>query len=565
MTNRIFKAIFGVSLSVLVLAMIGIVWALYGTLYQEQLGQLSMQAELIAQVLNEESEDSLSMLDLDSYRLTLISPQGEVLYDSSGHEKEMPNHLQRQEIVQASQNGTGSSVRFSDTLSEETYNVAKKLDNGSYIRLSVSHRSMLGLFATAAVPLVAFVLLALVLSWVLARSLAQNIVKPINNIDFDHPLQTRTDPQLEPLLHRLEANNNRIQEQMKELSRKSEEFDAVSDNMDEGLLLLSGSYRILSVNRAAREIFDIYEGWHPFEDSQLKKLLEEARTAKRATCRMKRHGRRYIMEAAVIDQNEEKSGLVVLILDVTEKVEAEKRRREFTANVTHELKTPLQTIASSAELLQSGMVKSEDVGRFAGYINTEAARMTTLINDIIHLSRLDEQEGAPDQTASLDETVIQSKNRLAGMASMEHIELITELEPVRVKGSSSDLQDIVFNLMENAVKYGKPGGYVKTTLHQDQNMAILKVEDNGEGIPQKDLQRIFERFYRVDKSHSRAKGGSGLGLAIVRHAVTNLSGTIDVTSKEKQGTCFTIRLPLAEPSEAEKTQRQQDNAKAKRL
>lgn len=552
MTNRIFKAIFGVSLSVLVLAMIGIVWTLYGTLYQEQLGQLSMQAELIAQVLNEESDDQLSMLDLDSYRLTLISPQGEVLYDSGGHEEELPNHLKRQEIIEADRSGTGSSVRFSDTLSEETYNVAKKLNNGSFIRLSVAHRSMLGLFAAAAVPLVAFVLLALVLSWVLARSLARNIVRPINNIDFDHPLQTRTYPQLEPLLHRLEANNSRIQEQMKELSRKSEEFDAVSDNMDEGLLLLTGSYRILSCNRAAREIFDIYEGWHPFEDAELKSLLEEARTRKRATRRTKRHGRRYIMEAAVIDQNEEKSGMVVLILDVTEKEEAEKRRREFTANVTHELKTPLQTISSSAELLQSGMVKSEDVGRFAGYINTEAARMTGLINDIIHLSRLDEQECSSNETASLDEALRQAADRLSGMASMDRIDLQLDLIPARVKGSASDLQDIVFNLMENAVKYGRPGGYVRARITEEEDNALLEIEDNGEGIPQKDHQRIFERFYRVDKSHSRARAGSGLGLAIVRHAVDNLGGKISVRSKEKEGTVFLVSLPLAAKPEKQK-------------
>lgn len=242
----------------------------------------------------------------------------------------------------------------------------------------------------------------------------------------------------------------------------------------------------------------------------------------------------------------------MLILDVTEKEEAEKRRREFTANVTHELKTPLQTISSSAELLQSGMVKSEDVGRFAGYINTEAARMTGLINDIIHLSRLDEQECSSNETASLDEALRQAADRLSGMASMDRIDLQLDLIPARVKGSASDLQDIVFNLMENAVKYGRPGGYVRARIAEEEDNALLEIEDNGEGIPQKDHQRIFERFYRVDKSHSRARAGSGLGLAIVRHAVDNLGGKISVRSKEKEGTVFLVSLPLAAKPEKQK-------------
>lgn len=548
MTKRIFRAIFGVSLSVLLFAMIGVVWSLYGSFYQEQMGQLTMQTELIANVINEDGTAKLASLDLDSYRLTLISPQGEVLYDSDGHEQELSNHLKRQEIQQARQGGEGSSVRFSDTLSEETYNVARQLKDGSFVRLSVAHRSVLGLFASTIVPLVVFVLAALVISWILARSLARSIVRPINNIDFNHPLQTKTYPQLEPLLHRLEENNRQIQGQMKELRRKSEEFDAVSQNMDEGLLLLSGSYRILSCNRAAREIFGIYDGWHPFEDAQLKELLEKARKEKRAHCRMKRGGRRYVMEAAVIDQEASRSGMVVLILDTTEKQEAEKRRREFTANVTHELKTPLQTISSSAELLGSGMVQEADVPRFAGYISKEAARMTTLINDIIHLSRLDEQESPAAQVSRLDETLVQAAGQLSGMAEMEGITLQVRTQPASVLASQHDLQDIVMNLLENAIKYNHPGGWVQADLHTENGKAVLEVSDGGEGISEKDQQRIFERFYRADKSHSRSKGGSGLGLAIVLHAVNNLGGTIHLDSQEKKGSRFTVRLPLAQES-----------------
>lgn len=548
MTKRIFRAIFGVSLSVLLLAMIGVVWSLYGSFYQEQMGQLTMQTELIANVINEDGTAKLASLDLDSYRLTLISPQGEVLYDSDGHEQELSNHLKRQEIQQARQGGEGSSVRFSDTLSEETYNVARQLKDGSFVRLSVAHRSVLGLFASTIVPLVVFVLAALVISWILAHSLARSIVRPINNIDFNHPLQTKTYPQLEPLLHRLEENNRQIQGQMKELRRKSEEFDAVSQNMDEGLLLLSGSYRILSCNRAAREIFGIYDGWHPFEDVQLKDLLEKARKEKRAHCRMKRGGRRYVMEAAVIDQEASRSGMVVLILDTTEKQEAEKRRQEFTANVTHELKTPLQTISSSAELLGSGMVQEADVPRFAGYISQEAARMTTLINDIIHLSRLDEQESPGTQITRLDEALAQAAGQLSGMAEMEGITLQIHTQPASVRASQHDLQDIVMNLMENAIKYNHPGGWVQADVRTENGKAVLEVSDGGEGISEKDQQRIFERFYRADKSHSRAKGGSGLGLAIVLHAVNNLGGTIHLDSQEKKGSRFTVRLPLVQES-----------------
>lgn len=240
------------------------------------------------------------------------------------------------------------------------------------------------------------------------------------------------------------------------------------------------------------------------------------------------------MEAAVIDQEASRSGMVVLILDTTEKQEAEKRRREFTANVTHELKTPLQTISSSAELLGSGMVQEADVSRFAGYISQEAARMTTLINDIIHLSRLDEQESPGSQITRLDEALLQAAGQLSGMAEMEGITLQVHTQPASVRASQHDLQDIVMNLLENAIKYNHPGGWVQADLRTENGKAVLEVSDGGEGISEKDQQRIFERFYRADKSHSRARGGSGLGLAIVLHAVNNLGGTIHLDSQEKK-------------------------------
>ncbi len=544
MTKRIFHSILGACLLVLLASGVMTFWTVYRSFVNEETRSLQKQAQLIASLLNSEAVpgseiDELRQLDSTNLRIALISPDGTVLYDSDGgsiHD----NHGSREEIVQASQNGKGFSIRYSNTISEETYNAAVRLENGSFIRVSSSHSSLLSLFVQALLPLGIMVPILIGLVWITARLLTRHIVDPINAIDLNHPLESCPYEQLQPLLERLESNNRQIRKQMHQIARRSRELETLSENMDEGLMIVGADGTPLSINKAADEIFGPQSPASTQE--RLQEMIHTALKRESVRHRLKKDGRVYSVEAAPILDENKVIGAIVLALDITEKQEARKRRQEFTANVTHELKTPLQTILSSAELLESGMVRPEDQTRFAGYILDEARRMIAMINDIIRLSRL-ENEGDQalaqvDVRALIDQTVEKFKSD----ADVHGITITVQTEPIVLTANARDIQDMVKNLLENAIRYNRENGRVKITLFKEGDQAVLKVEDTGQGIPAESIDRIFERFYTADPS--RNSKGTGLGLAIVSHAVKNMKGTIQVESEPGKGSRFTIRLPM---------------------
>lgn len=544
MTRRIFHSILGACLLVLLISFFGSVFSLYQSYVQEQKEQLLRQAELAASLLNVRNTDpeDLTSLDMTDLRITLIEPDGTVYYDSA-HPDNEGNHLDRSEIAQARQDGKGFAVRYSDTISEETYNAAIRLKNGGFVRVSMGHSSLLYFFGRALLPMAGMVPLLILCSWLLARLLSRHIVEPINAIDLNEPLQSCPYEQLEPLLVRLEDNNAQIREQMRQLSRKSNEFEVLSQNMDEGLIMISQSGQLIYANKYARRLFDLPQEKEILNNEVLQTLMTKTVDGRKHHSHLKQDGQIYSLEAAPILEDGELIGTLILALDITEKEESHKRRQEFTANVTHELKTPLQTISSSAELLESGMVAKQDIPRFAGYISSEAKRMTQMINDIIHLSRLENESLEENDTTDLSAVVQNAMDKLKSSADVRSIKMSLKAEPAQVRGSLIDVKDIIKNLLENAIVYNVEGGTVDVTITKKDGQAILRVKDTGQGIAPALQNRIFERFFTADPS--RRQTGTGLGLAIVSHAVKKLHGKIKVKSAPGKGSTFTVLLPLA--------------------
>lgn len=547
MTHKIFSSILGACICVLLVAVAGTVCVIYNAFYQEQVSQLKSQAQMAARLLNADRNLPVELFDTAGIRLSVIEADGTVSYDSMEDLSQMKNHINREEIVQAHKTGEGFSLRRSDTLSEDTYNEAVALDDGRYIRLSKSHSSLLQLFGEALLPMGGFILFALFLSWWIARRAARIIMAPINAIDPSNPLKKVPYEQLLPLQTKLAENQEQIRRQMADLEQKSREFDVLSANMDEGLLLAKVDGTLVFVNKAARSLFGLRTGDSLKESEPLEKIWKKVLRKHNTTKTLKIDSSTYVLEAALIESQRHIEGVMILVLDITEKEEAQSRRQEFTANVTHELKTPLQTILSSSELIQNQIVTGEDIPVFAGYIHEEAARMTRMINDIIHLSRLDHDTNAIDEVVDFTAVVNNCIAQVRSNAALNQISLRVSAEPVFVLAHKANLEDIVVNLVENAIHYNFPEGYVEVSLVDRAGKAILKVKDNGAGIAPAIQGRIFERFFTADPSHNRK--GTGLGLAIVKHAVENLKGTITLESTENVGSCFTVVLPSCRPDE----------------
>lgn len=549
MTGRIFRAILLVCMLTLLVTFGGVFIIFYQTYSSMEFSELEKQISLIASVMEETGDTYLPQLDDDSYRLNWIAADGTVLYDSIEDPVTMSNHLDRVEIQEAKENGIGTTTRFSSTLSEENYYIAQQLSDGSFIRLSVTMTSIYGFLSRTFFPFLLLIAAAVILSLILAQQLSRSIVKPILAIDLDHPLETKTYPQLRPLLERIEDSNLQISRQMEQLQMKSREFEAVANNMDEGLLLLSEKQQMLSSNEAARKIFHITdaEDWSVDSIKNLPEAMEKADRQGRATFPLRQNHRDYVVEVACIKEKSIHQGYVILILDTTEKVEAQKRRQEFTANVTHELKTPIQTIMSSTELLQAGLVKKEDQERFLKYISKESSRLVAMIDDIIQLSRLDSGYEETEENLQLDAIVQEIVVNNAQAAATRNITINVDMEPVCVQGAVKTWQEIFSNLIENAIKYNKENGTIDIRLKENRqsNEVFFEVRDTGIGIPEKYQERVFERFFRVDKSHSKTVGGTGLGLAIVYHAVQQLGGKITLKSKEGKGTRIFVRVPVS--------------------
>ena len=551
MTKRIFHSICLVAISVFLASVLLFLGVLYDYFSGVQQSQLNMQTSLAAQGVIHEGNGYFDGLDPSDYRITWIDTDGTVRYDSRSDSQEMENHLEREEVREALAEGTGQSTRYSHTLFERSLYCAQRLPDGTVIRLSVAQNTLLTLFLGMLQPICIIFVVAVVLSMVLASRLSKKIVKPLNELNLDEPLSNDDYDELSPLLHRLSTQQYQIKRQSDALLQKQREFEVVTTGMTEGIVLLNSERVILSINPAARRLF----GADPScvgsdilsinRSSALQELLSKAENGAYTEKIMALNGRKYQFGASPILSKGLVSGMVLLMLDVTEKEKVEEMRREFTANVSHELKTPLHTISGCAELMANGMVKAEDMENFSTQIYTEAQRMIHLVEDIIKLSHLD--EGADDmkwEEVDLYTLAKDTVGSLLPVAAASDVKLTLEGETAGIYGVPQLLQGIIYNLCDNAIKYNHPGGNVAVSVKNEAQTVRLSVTDTGIGIPTEHQERIFERFYRVDKSHSKEIGGTGLGLSIVKHAARLHDASIELQSKPGEGTTITVIFPI---------------------
>ena len=551
MTKRIFRATLLVGVAVLIASLTLVMGALYSYFGRVQESQLRDELSLAVVGVEQNGTDYLRKLRSDQYRITWLCADGAVLYDTQADAESMENHAQRQEVQQALATGEGESSRYSDTLLQKTVYYAKRLPDGTVLRLSAIRVTTGVLVLNMLQPILLVLAVALILSGVLASRLARRITEPLNRLDLEHPLENDTYEELAPLLRRMEHQRRQIDRQMDELRRRSEEFEQITGSMSEGLVLLDEAGVILSINPAARRLLDAAENCVGQDlltvdrDVALSDALRQAAGQGHSEFRGQRNGREYQFDVTRIQSEGRTAGTVLLVFDVTERAFAERNRREFTANVSHELKTPLQGIIGSAELLENGLVKQEDVPRFIGHIRSEAQRLVTLIGDIIRLSQLDEGEPMPAEPVELLALAREAAESLQSAAAARNVTITVEGEPVELTGVRRLLYEIVFNLCDNAIKYNTDGGRVQVTVTKENETAAVTVRDTGIGIPPDQQDRVFERFYRVDKSHSKASGGTGLGLSIVKHAVQYHHGTIHLQSEVGKGTEIRVTFPVA--------------------
>ena len=556
MTKKILTGVIGVSL-IIMLVCVGLVMGImYDYMGQKIDEQMASEAILTEEAWLTGGEDFLQQMenrpDIKS-RITLIDSQGKVLYDSVADQSSMENHMEREEVKEALTEGVGKASRTSYTLAEDTRYYAKKTADGNIVRISTSHYSQLGLLLDTMGMIVITVAVLIVLSVFISYRVARAIIKPVNDIDLDNPDISENYEELGPLLHRIHQQNNRIKRQMENLRKSREEFNIITQNMSEGLIIIDKDGEILTYNRSAAEMLDAGAG-RQIEGSVLKlnrsepfrKAVSEALKGNNSQAYLTEGESTYEIISNPVREEDQVTGAILIVMDVTEREKGEKLRREFTSNVSHELKTPLTSIYGVSDMLASGLVKSEDVAGFAGTIKEESARLISLIDDIIKLSRLDEST-VPHETEIIDVcgSVHDVVSRLSGKASENNVELSFEGEPSEIKGVQHILDEIVYNICENAIKYNRPGGFVKVSVRNESDESLVTVADNGIGIPKADRERVFERFYRVDKSHSKQIGGTGLGLSIVKHGVIFLGGRINLESEEGVGTVITVGFPRA--------------------
>lgn len=554
MTKRIFHSISAVAIGVFIASIMLFLYMTYNYFSAVQHRQLKTQTDLTSQGVKNEGISYFDGLEIDdNYRITWIDRDGRVIYDSNSDTTEMENHLEREEIRAAFKNGYGESSRYSNTLMERSLYSARLLPDGTVLRLSTAQSSILMILLGMAQPIAIIAFIALGLSVFLASRLAKAIVKPLNELNLDEPLSNDDYDELSPLLNRIERQQKQIKAQYAELQRKQAEFNAVTSDMNEGIILLNKSGDVLSLNKAAKKFFTFDTdciGRNILKlknNMKIQKLIKKASEGAASEKKIHTEQGEYQLNASPVISEDEVSGIVLLLFDVTEKEKAELLRREFSANVSHELKTPLHTISGCAELMKNDMVRSEDIPRFSEQIYTEAQRMIALIEDIIKLSHLD--EGAEDMKRekvdlhSIAEGVAIS---LADKANMADVTVDVTGSSAVLYGIPQLLHGIIYNLCDNAIKYNQQGGSVSIDTKTDVNSVILTVADTGIGIPEEHRKRIFERFYRVDKSHSRAVGGTGLGLSIVKHAASLHNANISVQSIVDGGTTVTVIFPINE-------------------
>lgn len=545
MKKKLFKNILLSMIVTLTVCMSLMILVLNKNFVKIEIGQLAKEATLASSGVENDGESYLESINDPDYRITWLDSAGNVLYDTQVNSATMENHSSREEFKKAMSEGEGSSIRYSSTMLQQNIYYAVKLNDNTVLRVAETYDSVLSLTLRLLTPILWIYILAIAISGFLANYLAKRISKPINEIDLDHPLSKPSYEEIQPLLKRVDSQNKQIKKQMDDLHQKKKEFNSVTDNISEGLILLNKENEVVSINNAARQIFQTEDQNVILSTEEIKDLIEKAKQGKEAETILRKDEAIIRVIANPIYSHSVFTGISILAFDVTNTYEAERTRKEFTANVSHELKTPLQTIMGSAELLQNHLVKQDDIPSFYEKIHQESSRMLTLIDDIIRLSQLDESSQVEENTLRINDFAKEAINSLKESAKKKNIQIQTNLNEAFIKANSRLIYEIIYNLIDNAIRYSNNDSSIKVSTYTDIHHAYLKVKDNGIGIPLEDQSRIFERFYRVDKSHSRATGGTGLGLSIVKHAVKLSHGTIALESELNKGSTFTVTFPKA--------------------
>ena len=557
MTKKIFRAVLLAAVSVLLASLVLIMGCLYDYYRNVQEKQLRDELRLAYNGVETGGYGYLEQLSSPyrfpstaDFRLTWIAADGRVLFDTHVPADQMENHGDRAEVREALEKGESGGVRYSETLTERTLYCAQRLTDGTVLRISINQLTVFALAVGMLQPVLLTMLLAAILSALLAHRMARSIVAPLNRLDLDRPLENDTYEELSPLLGRIHQQHRQIEAQLLELRQKTEEFEQITKSMSEGLVLLDRKGTILSINPAARTIFLTDSSCIGLEflvidrDHEINLAIQTALEEGHSEIRAVRNDREYQFDISQITAGGVAVGTVLLAFDVTEQAAAERSRREFTANVSHELKTPLQSIMGSAELLENGLVKREDVPQFAGVIRTEAARLVTLVEDIIHLSQLDEGIAPAKEQVNLLELANSAVSALQERAEARHISVSVTGKNLMVNGVRSFLYEMFYNLIDNAVKYNIDGGKVEVAVSASGTAITVSVKDTGIGIPPEYQARVFERFFRVDKSRSKASGGTGLGLSIVKHIAQYHHAGLDLHSAIGEGTDISVVFPV---------------------
>ncbi|RGY98245.1 ATP-binding protein [Clostridium sp. AM58-1XD] len=551
MTRRIFHSILFVSGIMLAAAFLWILILLPGYFERQIHQELKREIDYLALAVEMGGTENLDRFSDTGERITLIGQDGTVLYDNMADVSQMENHMDRTEVQEALEGPYGESIRYSNTLAVKTIYIATRLDDGTVLRIANTQYTIAAIMAGLAYPAIAAVLILLVLAFLFARKAAEKITEPINKLDVDHletAMGTNNDiyDEIEPFLTKIERQNRTINRQLMEAQRQQQEFAIITESMSEGLLVIDKRTEILSYNSSALKLLGadrVRANQSVLElnrSENFQKAVESALSGESKTVILETFGYCQLIASPVIRDNQ-CAGAVLVLVDITEKQEGEQLRREFSANVSHELKTPLTSISGFAEIIRDGMVKPEDIPRFAGKIFDESQRLMTLVNDVIRISQLDENT-LPYEKVEIDlfQAAKENLDLVASAAEKEGIVLEVKGVHSKITGAREIMNEVLYNLCDNAVKYNKKGGSVIAEVKEDDARIVLSITDTGIGIPVSSHKRIFERFYRVDKSHSREIGGTGLGLSIVKHGAACLGAEVDLESAEGKGTSMIL-------------------------
>lgn len=545
MNKKIFRSSVAVALVVLISSIVLIMSILFQYFENQLQSELESEANYIAYAVENQGIDYINNFSNSSKRITLISPDGDVLADTSADESGLENHSDRQEVIDALKNGKGTSIRYSKTLAEKTIYYAMKMQDGNILRVSTTQYTVAAILFSIIQPILIVFVIAVAISFALAQKVSKSIIKPINELDLDNPLNNEPYDELAPLLRKISKQKHTIEKQIKEAEHKQEEFRLITENMKEGFIVVDNKRNLLTYNRSALKLLGISrdkpDDILSADNDKLTFVIDKALDGVREKSNLTLNDNYYSLIANPVFENDNVIGAVVLIIDVTESVKREQLRQEFTSNVSHELKTPLTSISGFAEIMKNGGTPDSVVTDFSSSIYDEAQRLITLVNDIIKISELDEKNARVDcEEVDLYELSADIINRLKPIADKRNISLNLIGESTVVSGTEKILDEMIYNLCDNAIKYNVDSGTVDIILSESSHHIKLTVRDTGIGIPQSEQNRVFERFYRVDKSHSKEIGGTGLGLSIVKHAAIYHNAEIKLKSEFGKGTSITV-------------------------